>query len=72
VTVEEQVGANIKLLRTSRKLTQGRLAELSDVERTYLSDVERGTRNVSLRTLAKIARALDCEFFELFTEVKLK
>ena len=42
-----------------RNLSQEQLAELVAVDRTYISDLERGLRNPSLKTLARIADALD-------------
>jgi transcriptional regulator with XRE-family HTH domain len=53
------IGANVRSLRVAKKLSQERLAELSDLHRTFVGGVERGERNVTVLTLAFIARALD-------------
>ena len=43
------------------------LAERADLHRTYIADIERGARNVSLRSIEKLARALGVPTAELFT-----
>ena len=43
----------------AKGLSQERLAELAGIHRTYVGDVERGARNVSLVNMNKIALALD-------------
>jgi transcriptional regulator with XRE-family HTH domain len=48
-------------------LSQERLAERADLHRTYVADIERGVRNVSLRTIEKLGRALEVAIPDLFT-----
>lgn len=59
------VGENIKAVRLSRNLSQEKLAALADLDRTYISGVERGKRNISLINLFKIAHALNVSASEL-------
>ena len=54
----ERVGAGIRAIRESQGLSQEVLAEKSHLHRTYVGDVERGRRNISLKSLHKIAKAL--------------
>jgi len=61
------LGANIRTLRISRKLTQEQLAELCNLHRTYIGAIERGDRNVSLKNIVKIAQALNVEPAELLS-----
>jgi len=48
--VRERFGFAVRILREERGLTQEELAHRSGIHRTYLSDLERGTRNVALIT----------------------
>jgi transcriptional regulator with XRE-family HTH domain len=60
------VGAQIRLLRKARKLSQEQLAERADLHYTLIGSVERGERNVTLENLAKIAKGLGVPVRELF------
>jgi transcriptional regulator with XRE-family HTH domain len=59
-------GAKVKGLRLSKKLSQEGLAQICDLDRTYISGVERGVRNVSLLNIQKLSIALEVEISELF------
>src|SRR4051794_1329035 len=59
------LGENVRHLRMQRDLTQQALGERAHLHRTYLADVERGGRNVSIESLSKIARALGVTVSEL-------
>jgi transcriptional regulator with XRE-family HTH domain len=52
------VGANVRALREARGLPQDELAHLADIHPTYLSGVENGKRNLSMRVLERLASAL--------------
>ncbi len=45
-------------------------AERAGIRRTYLSDIERGTRNVGLVNIERVARGLSMRIFELFQAVE--
>ena len=47
-------------------ISQEQLAERADLHRTYVSDVERGARNLSLESITRLARALDVSVSTLF------
>ena len=55
--IEARFGRNVRSLRKQRHLTQEELAALCHVHQHYISDIERGVRNVSLRVVETIARA---------------
>ena len=53
------VGERVRLFRKRKQLSQIALSERSSIDRTYLSDIENGKRNISLLTLNNLALALD-------------
>lgn len=53
-------------LRGERSLSQEQLAHLAGLDRTYVSGVERGLRNVSLDNIHKLAKALGVGVRDLF------
>lgn len=59
--LSKRVGTNIRAIRKSQKLTIDELAEKCDFQAPYLSDVERGERNITLQTLNKILDALNVD-----------
>lgn len=59
------LGENVRRLRTAKGLSQEELAFAADMKRSYLSDLERGTRNPSVRALGRLAEALEVEAGEL-------
>ncbi|MFW6026262.1 MAG: helix-turn-helix domain-containing protein [Candidatus Woesearchaeota archaeon] len=59
-------GRNVKKYRLKKNLSQEELAELSDMHRTYISDIERGKRSISLKNIEKIANALNVKEYKLF------
>lgn len=59
-------GASVKAWRKRRGYSQEVLAERADLHRTYISDVERGARNLSLDSMTRLARALEVSVAALF------
>lgn len=68
--IEEKLGLKIKQLRNKIGISQEELAFRCDLHRTYISSVELGKRNVSIRNIEKIALALNVEIIELFKKSK--
>jgi transcriptional regulator with XRE-family HTH domain len=68
--IREKFGFAVKLRREVLSLTQEDLAEKAKIHRTYLSDVERGQRNVSLVNIERLAAALSMTMAELFQLVE--
>jgi transcriptional regulator with XRE-family HTH domain len=66
-TYKENFGNAIKKRRSELGITQEKLAELSKLHRTYIADIERGVRNVSLENILKIIKALDLSNSDFFT-----
>jgi transcriptional regulator with XRE-family HTH domain len=59
--VVQLLGANVRHHRKLKGMTQEQLALEAGVERSYVSDLERGTRNPSVRLLGRLAEALGIE-----------
>ncbi|WP_354073527.1 helix-turn-helix transcriptional regulator [Brevundimonas sp. 1080] len=53
-----RLGRNVRALRTASGISQEELAFRANMKRSYLSDLERGTRNPSVRALGRLADAL--------------
>jgi len=71
-SVTEKFGQQIKTLRKARNLSQEDLAELCGLDRTYISGIERGIRNVSLRNIEVLAHALEVTLADLFEGIEDK
>ena len=69
LNVRQKVGSNLRRLRKRHKMSQSKLADSAGLNRSYLSMVENGRRNISLDNLVSLALALNVEPVELFTLV---
>lgn len=58
-------GRNVRKRRAALGLSQEELAERAELHRTYIGDIERGLRNVSLINIWRIASALELQVHEL-------
>lgn len=65
MNINEIFGKNVKEKRLSLGLSQEQLAYIAEIDRTYLPDIEKGKRNVSLLVADKIAKALNSNIKEL-------
>ena len=73
IDVKKTFGASVKARRNQLGISQERLGERADLHRTYISDVERGARNLSLESITRLAEALDVSVAALFPgELKLE
>ena len=62
------IAENLKTLRTERNLSLGQLAELSDVSKVMLSQIEKGDTNPTINTLWKIANGLKVPYTSLLEQ----
>ncbi len=62
----KQLGLRIKDARKEKGITQDEAAFRAGLARSYFGDIERGTRNVAIINLFKIAEALDIQVRDLF------
>ena len=65
-------GTVLRELRENKKLSQEKLAEFCDLDRTYISLLERGLRQPTLTTLFKLSDALNIKPSELIELVDVK
>ena len=63
--LKKAFGLGLRDLRTKRGLSQLKVSSLSGLDRTYMSDLERGTKYPSLNTLFRLAKAMDMSPVEL-------
>ena len=68
MSLKAHFSANLRRLRTRKGWSQERLAEESGLHRTYISGLERGTRNPSLQIVERLAEALKVRAAELVRE----
>ncbi len=57
-TISIKFGKKVKAIRLEKDMSQADLAKLLDVHVTYISGIERGIRNMSLKNIEKLAKAL--------------
>ncbi len=66
--LQEIVGERIAYLRKEKKISQQKFSYESNLDRTYLTHIEKGRKNISLSTLEKIMIALEISPKEFFNE----
>ncbi len=64
------LGQNVRNRRSELGLTQERLADLAELDPTYISGIERGVRNPSVLSLLKVAEALETTIAKLCTGIQ--
>lgn len=65
-----QLGMRIRYLRKQKGMSQLDLALEAEINKNYISDLERGSRNPSLLILERIAKALDVSLENLFQGIE--
>ncbi len=68
--VEIAFGQTLRRLRGEKKISQEKLALMTGLDRTYISLLERGLRQPTLRTMLLISRALGVSSGQLITDVE--
>jgi len=64
--IKQEFGKRLNKLRKEKKISQETLAELSGLNRPYISAIEQGKRNVSIEVIEKLAQALNIEIKNFF------
>lgn len=72
IDVKKVFGTSVRGWRNLLGISQEELAERANLHRTYVSDIERGARNLSLESIERLARALEISVSSLFPQPELK
>ncbi|HQV55254.1 MAG: helix-turn-helix transcriptional regulator [Chitinophagaceae bacterium] len=72
MNIKDKVGQRIKELRNDLEISQEALGLKADVDRTYVTDVENGRRNVSVEILERLIKALGVSIAEFFNSKEFK
>ncbi|MFH6933812.1 helix-turn-helix domain-containing protein [Flavobacterium sp. FlaQc-30] len=72
MNIKEKFGFKVKELREQKGYSIEYLANISNVDRNYISDIEKGQRNVSIEIIEKIITALDSDFGAFFNDKDFK
>ncbi len=65
----QAVASTIRHFRKLAEISQEALADKADLDRTYISGIERGVRNITLDSLEQIISALNVDVQTFFTKV---
>ena len=68
MTTDERMiafGKRVREVRKSKGISQERLAEMADIDRSYMGNIERGEKNVTLKKAYEICDALEVEIQDL-------
>ena len=63
----KRLGARVRRLREARHLSQEAFADVCGIDRSYMSGIERGVRNISVLHVARLAKGLGIDIGDLFT-----
>lgn len=68
MNIKEKFGKKVNQLRVQKGFSIEHLANISNVDRNYISDIEKGKRNVSIEITEKIILALNTDFADFFND----
>lgn len=66
----KELGRRIRAERTAKKMTQEELAERAGLHPTYIGQVERGEKSLTVASLEKIVEGLEISFSDLFENIR--
>jgi CheY-like chemotaxis protein len=67
--ISERLGASVRRLRSHLGISQEELAERADLHRTYIAGIEGGARNLTLKSIDRLARALQVSIAALLLDI---
>jgi transcriptional regulator with XRE-family HTH domain len=68
MNIKEKFGKKVNQLRTQKGISIEHLANISNVDRNYISDIEKGKRNVSIEIMEKIIGAFTTDIATFFND----
>ena len=68
--IKVKFGKQLRHIRIQKGLSQEKLANLAELDRTYIPSIEKGERNISIETIAKLAKALEVEISFFFKDIE--
>lgn len=69
VDIKKILGKRIKELRQNKNLSQEAFAYIAELDRTYISSIEKGERNISIEVIQKVSIALGIQISELLKDI---
>lgn len=66
--ISKQFGQRVRTIRLKQGLSQGDISKRLGAHRSYISSIERGVRNPSLKVIQRIAKALEVPMEKLLKE----
>lgn len=69
--INKEVGSRIRYYRTSKKMSQEKLSEYSNLHPSYIGQLERGEKTPSIETLYKISHGLDINLTTLLNNIEM-
>ena len=72
MNIKEKFGEKVKTMREQKAISIEHLANISNVDRNYISDIEKGKRNISIEIIEKIIIALDTDLGTFFNDKSFK
>lgn len=70
--IKKKVGDRVKEIRTKEKITQEQLSKYSGIDRTFVSHIEKGTRNISVETIEALLKGMNVSFKYFFGSDKFE
>ena len=70
MNLQRKFGLVLKRIRKEKGFSQESLANTADIDRTYVSDIEKGERNISLRIIEKLCNTLQVSLSEFFNQIE--
>lgn len=64
--IKKKIGDRIRIIRLENKFSQDELAIRANIERSFITHIESGRRNISVNTLEKVLSGLEYSFADFF------